>query len=93
MTDRLLNIQVPTPQTPPPQKNQLNDLLLLLMSATTRRLVAISSCPEAKGLPSCSSCESSSPEVEGFKVTILGVAVGNYMKMHYSDMGWYIGSI
>ena len=28
-----------------------------------------------------------------FKVTILGVAVGNYMKMHYSDMGWYIGSI
>ena len=88
MTDRLLNIQVPTPP-----KKQLNDLLLLLMSTTTRRLVAISSCPEAIGLPSCSGCESSSPEVEGFKVTILGVAVGNYMKMHYSDMGWYIGSI
>ena len=87
MTDRLLNIQVPTP----PKK--LNDLLLLLMSATTRRLVAISSCPEAKGLPSCLSCESSSRKVEEFKVTILGVAVGNYMKMHYSDMGWYIGSI
>ena len=85
MTDRLLNIQVPTPK-----KCQLNDLLLLLMSTTTRRLDAISSCPEAKGLPSCSSCESSSPEAERFKVTILGVDVGNYMKMHYnSDMGWY----
>ena len=63
------------------------------MSTTTRRLDAISSCPEAKELPSCLSCESSSPETEGFKVAILGVAVGNYMKMHYSDMGWYIGSI
>ena len=89
MTDRLLNIQVPTPQ-----KKQLNDLLLLLlMSTTTRRLDAISSCPEVKGLPPCSSCEYSSPEAERFKVTILGVAVGNYMKMHYSDMGWYIGGI
>ena len=63
------------------------------MSTTTRRLDTISSCPEAKGLPSCSSCESSSPEVERFKVAILGVAVGNYVKMHYSDTGWYIGSI
>ena len=34
-----------------------------------------------------------SPETERFKVAISGVAVGNYMKMHYSDMGWYIGSI
>ena len=82
-----------TPKYQPPQKCQLTDLLLLLMSTTTRRLDVISSCTEAKGLPSCSSCESSSPETERFKVAIFGVAVGNYMKMHHSDMGWYIGSI
>ena len=89
MTDRLLNIQVSTPQKMPVERSSA----AADVNHHPYRLDASSSCPEAKGLPSCSSCEYSSPEAERFKVTILGVAVGNYMKMHYSDLGWYIGSI